>query len=733
MTGKFPLPPNFFRCPLLTADESDYMTNLARKSLIDLVRHSRLDGGPIKWTLESDESGLQIFSGADPTAHSDMRFLASTTEVMATIDEAASLFRLDTTELFREYCRMFAKDLMDAASLYTLATPTSDNPRHYIGVKWTCIESPAPLVKPRDWCYLECQDDFETADGQRGWARSLHSVKLPCCPDLQNSLGVVRASFYRTGYVFLETNRPGYLQVIHAVQVDFKGNVPSWVVQLGMKKRARSIGDIDKFLREKRLSAEKFLLDHELVSKSSRSKCFLCHKKYGAFTKKHSCRRCGEVVCSGCSKHWNVDVNGHRINLRVCSACSIGTYNAGLPALHTVRDSSSVTSADRVPSSSAVDPTTPATRLVKRSVSAAPDEFVDVRPKPLPHAARTPSQRMSPDQRPTEDHAVTPQANGRPTYPPADPRLMRMDPYQRGGGDPRHMPPPPYYNQERPPADDPYYYYNRQQPSESQSYDRPSEDGGDYAPLNAKNLEMFTQRQGPPKPVDFTKEVPEPAEPLTEQPRRGYGQYDDGYGHPRAPPSGRGYGGYPDDRYHQGGGGYYQDPRDPRGFRDPRTPSYHDDRYRRDYDPRYEADPRMYNGGYDRYQDHYQGYNPSAYNGSEVGGYPPRGPYDQDPRGQQYGSHYDERYRYEGGRDYRDPRERRYPDEMAPPIAKEGDANSSAKPQSEASSKDADMQAIFQHMERLGLKPADGEDSQQQLLALYKQLQQMNLEQAPAP
>ncbi|EQC27500.1 hypothetical protein SDRG_14702 [Saprolegnia diclina VS20] len=330
----FPLPATFFRCPELSVDEREYMVNLAQKSLVELVRHSNLEGGPIRWSLDSDDAGLQLYTGSDPSAvGSEMTFLCSTTEIMASLDEVAALFRSDTTETFREYTRNFGKDLLDAQSLYTLARPTAENPRHFIGVKWMVLEVPNGLAKHRDMCYLECQDDFEM-NGKRGWARSLNSIKLPCCPDLQNSLNLVRASIYRTGFVFLETNRPGYLKAMHAVQIDLKGNIPKFIVKMGAKRRARSIADIDQFLRERRLSGEVFLEKQQLIPRSMRSKCFLCSKKFGPFSKKKNCRKCGEVVCSSCSKYWDINVNGlGRSMIRVCSACSVGTFHKGLPRL----------------------------------------------------------------------------------------------------------------------------------------------------------------------------------------------------------------------------------------------------------------------------------------------------------------------------------------------------------------------------------------------------------------
>ncbi|ETV93517.1 hypothetical protein H310_12556 [Aphanomyces invadans] len=757
MTGKFPLPPNFFRCPPLTADESNYMCGLARKSLLDLVRHSRIEGGPIKWTLDSDESGLQIYSGEDPTAPSEMRFLCSTTEVMATIEEAASLFRLETTELFREYLRMFAKDLLDAASLYTLAMPTEQHPRHYIGVKWTCLESPTSLIKNRDWCYLECQDDFEI-NGRRGWARSLNSIKLPCCPDLQNSLGIVRASFYRTGYVFLETDRPGYLQVLHAIQVDFKGNVPSWVVKIGMKKRARSIGEIDQYLREKRLSGEKFLVDHELVPKVARSKCFLCHKKYGAFTKKHNCRRCGEVVCSSCSKFWNVEMNSHRVHVRVCSACSIGAFNKGLPSVQAFPDNVSMTSIDAstkaVPfdRKSALAPTTPRQGQAKREMlekqrtKARDDIAVQA------HSKDTSSTKPLQQPRPA---AAAVQGSSTPPVAPVAYDAAQV--HQHGRSYPR-------YDDDRRGQ----HYDATDDPDKSESFH-------DYAPLNARNLEIFSQQRGRPPPQLHDRfDMPPPQHPSYASDDRYYDhdrhpsrQADEdpyyrprhGYDYPTEasalgadehcysgqPPRDRRYdssyyrdqpleyNAYRDDRYAPYGQQqqqhwryddvpdhreYYEEDRyynDRRGapdayqaysrYNDPRAPPprYHDryDDYR--YEDGTVADEDMFTGSSTRDYPSENGYLPRG-----EGRYPPQDEDDSYLRR-------DEDSVGEG---------RRRADDARPPHVSDTDDQAPRPP----NAKDADLAALFKQMEALGLKVADGESSQQQLLALYKHLQQMNLE-----
>ncbi|OQS04010.1 hypothetical protein THRCLA_03708 [Thraustotheca clavata] len=321
--SKFPVSPTFFKCPPLSEDESSYITRLGQKSFVDLIELAQLQVGSIQWTLDSDEEGLQIYIGNDLLSQTNMIYLCSITEVFATIDEAAGLFRLATTPEFKEYSRNFATDLIDQASLYTITTPSIHQPRHYVGVKWIVLESPYPMVSNRDWCYLEYQDDFER-DGVKGWARSFNSIKLSCCPDLEQSLGLVRATFHRSGFVFLESKRKGYLQVIHMLQMDLGGNVPEFIVRAGMKRRAKSIINIDLYLRQKRLSQGTFLQGHQLIDPQKRSKCFLCHEKFGVFGTKHNCTKCGEVTCKKCSKRWDIMApSGTRRLLRVCSACSL--------------------------------------------------------------------------------------------------------------------------------------------------------------------------------------------------------------------------------------------------------------------------------------------------------------------------------------------------------------------------------------------------------------------------
>ncbi|RLN70611.1 hypothetical protein BBJ28_00025861, partial [Nothophytophthora sp. Chile5] len=188
---------------------------------------------------------------------------------------------------------------------------------------------PSKLIKNRDFLTLECQSTFVDVSGRRGWVRSYHSIKLPCCPDLQGEYGLVRGSFYHTGHVFIESERPGFLDVIFSAQVNLKGSLhlPSALFFVATKKRLSSVADLQKMLTRRRLGTQRFLGDLELVPKNQRKRCHLCSSKFGLLTRKARCRKCGEVVCAAaCSTVWEVTVPRFGVKkVRVCAKCAQNT------------------------------------------------------------------------------------------------------------------------------------------------------------------------------------------------------------------------------------------------------------------------------------------------------------------------------------------------------------------------------------------------------------------------
>ncbi|ETW06975.1 hypothetical protein, variant [Aphanomyces invadans] len=298
---KLPLPADFFRCPMLSSDEETEFLRKASANAADLVAHSILDGtGPLQWTLESNMSDIHIYTANDPTLPSHVLCYAGVVEIQASVNEVASLFQTHTTDEYKEFRRRFASDLLDGHNLYTLVRPTDEHPLKAVNIKWTVNEMPGSgLLKNRDWCFLESMYEFEQ-DGRRGWVRAVYSTELGCCPDFESTLGVVRGTFFRSGHVFSESDRPGYIRATHLFQASMnggfqKGLVPSWEIKAGVRRRIRGISDIQTFVRETRLNQGPLIDTCDLVAKSARARCHLCNKKFGPLIRKARCRKCGEV------------------------------------------------------------------------------------------------------------------------------------------------------------------------------------------------------------------------------------------------------------------------------------------------------------------------------------------------------------------------------------------------------------------------------------------------------
>lgn len=263
---------------------------------------------------------------------------AVTDNVHASIEEFALLFKLDSSREAADHLLLFNADLVRHATLYTLVSPSGEQPRRYVGVKWVLVASPLRVFRNRDFCYLECQKEFTDPKGRRGWVRSLHSLNLPCCPSLEKEHGIVRASIYRSGLTAVETDEPGVLSVTYTVELDLKGRMALELLQPGfVAQRVAALATVDKLLQQQRLSSSPLLGDLDIpVKKRTRGSCNLCFRDFGAIggllaaitpvstkSKRYVCRKCGENVCRRCSDDWRLDVPVvGRIKVRICTVCS---------------------------------------------------------------------------------------------------------------------------------------------------------------------------------------------------------------------------------------------------------------------------------------------------------------------------------------------------------------------------------------------------------------------------
>ncbi|ETO61042.1 hypothetical protein F444_20850 [Phytophthora nicotianae P1976] len=76
--------------------------------------------------------------------------------------------------------------------------------------------------------------------------------------------------------------------------------------------------------------ASGLLLDHhyfvsrdQWIPRSARKACYVCMREFNVLRKRHSCRMCGEVICSRCSVHREVNLPVMENKLRICSCCFV--------------------------------------------------------------------------------------------------------------------------------------------------------------------------------------------------------------------------------------------------------------------------------------------------------------------------------------------------------------------------------------------------------------------------
>ncbi|CAK4076098.1 unnamed protein product [Aphanomyces euteiches] len=314
-----------FQCSPLDLDDVRQLKQLARQVAQEAVKYAFFTTSPINWHLSSDDQGIQIYSGVDNTAPPNVSTWMSVSTLQASLDDVARMSYCESTAEYKQFIDASGSIFTDGARLYNIERPTHDNPHDFIGVNW--LKQTSKLngmgIKPRDFCVVEIHQDTKI-QGTRAWVRAMRSIKLREEPYWMNSPGVIRGEIYRFGAVFVETNQPNLLQVFHLTQINPKGRVNDLIVKFHASRYISSMAKkLSGMLRSYRLSCSGFKNECDLVPKASRQRCGLCNKAFNLLLPKARCRKCGEVVCWGCSKVWLVRDCGIPTKRRVCTACCV--------------------------------------------------------------------------------------------------------------------------------------------------------------------------------------------------------------------------------------------------------------------------------------------------------------------------------------------------------------------------------------------------------------------------
>ncbi|KAG9398461.1 hypothetical protein AC1031_014642 [Aphanomyces cochlioides] len=320
-----PLPLNYFKCPPLSQREVEQYTEMGRQSTKALIMKAKLEGGTYDWKLLKDDSELKIYKGRSHGTTEDAVLHCGVMEVIGELNEYLELHQDDTTEQAREFTQKFGHAYADAMTLYTVLPRHPDRPNDLIQIKWFMSKSPLDgLVIRRDYVMLVSSWEFQV-DGKRAWVRSYRSIELAAVPDMRKELNCIRAYMFDMGFIVVESDRPGYLHMTYLADIDIKGKVPAWAHDHSLKYWLRSMFQIDRFLRENRLSRTPFLKKDQLCPLHLRNSCALCRRRFNPLRKKTNCVKCGEVLCRDCNRIWNVQVNGVNVKIRACVTCSLNS------------------------------------------------------------------------------------------------------------------------------------------------------------------------------------------------------------------------------------------------------------------------------------------------------------------------------------------------------------------------------------------------------------------------
>lgn len=314
-----------FRCPPLSSKRQRQIAQEANVACDELLRFSAgevfgSDAGfsdetgsssefvpeELKWEFAEQVDSIRVEKvrvRSESKKAAVYYFRGVTTMEATSLEDIMELYEVDVEHPNVQLETKLSPDMLHSVILYEIKPYAFHDSTIFIGIRWSAVRSPYFLVRNRDYCYLEIQRRFTLADGRRGFARCLHSVRIKSCPDMEKSHGFVRGSMYRSGLVFIESRRDRRtLDVVQAVYTDLKGNVPKFVAASGLRHRLMNLEHLKKYVSMKRVANQTFARRSQMMAPDKVKTCFVCVDDIGKFQRRYNCQKCGEVrlLALGC-------------------------------------------------------------------------------------------------------------------------------------------------------------------------------------------------------------------------------------------------------------------------------------------------------------------------------------------------------------------------------------------------------------------------------------------------
>ncbi|KAE8992769.1 hypothetical protein PR003_g22059 [Phytophthora rubi] len=201
--------------------------------------------------LQRTTAGEKVTAAAAASL-ADLPLLLAVGTIAGTLDDAMYGAVNSTLEAMRVKSSYVGDNMADGAVLAAIVEPTASDPFHSLTVKWMENEQLhvlKPVVKNRDFVYLEVTGLAELDNGERVGYHLLHSVNFPQAPEL---VGRVRANL-SVGALYRQ-EREGLVDVYVRAILNPSGSILRSLVVRSVADAIISVTEMAECAQKKKLA-----------------------------------------------------------------------------------------------------------------------------------------------------------------------------------------------------------------------------------------------------------------------------------------------------------------------------------------------------------------------------------------------------------------------------------------------------------------------------------------------
>ncbi|OWZ06924.1 hypothetical protein PHMEG_00020753 [Phytophthora megakarya] len=270
-----------------------------------------------EWKYMTSKEGTRVYVERNPMVResqmgskaTDYPALLMTGTTWGTVDDCMFGAVATTTEAMRVKAS-YVKDMSGGSVLAVLEEPTAQEPFRSLIVRWIELDLPfasTPLIKNRDYVYIEYMNMVQLANGERIGCQIYHSVNFPQTGDLP---GRVRANMTVCG-IFRQIG-PDLVEAYGSGIVDPAGDMIKTLVVPSM---ATGYLTILKYAHCSEMKKITWLLRQRRIAMKESGRpnrppvCVTCTARIST-VKGHTCKLCSGYLCRSCRVQRKVAIVG---------------------------------------------------------------------------------------------------------------------------------------------------------------------------------------------------------------------------------------------------------------------------------------------------------------------------------------------------------------------------------------------------------------------------------------